>query len=276
MQILFVGAGNMATALIGGLIQQGTAPQHITVVVRNPNTANTLSKKWPVQIVSSMSATVVAAAKMVVLAVKPQQLKGVTTELAPLLRNQTVLSIAAGVQLATLSQWLGGYSAVVRAMPNTPAVVGLGVTGLYASVELNQEQHDQAQHIMQAVGSVFWLTDDAQMDALTAVSGSGPAYVFYFMEAIQQAAIALGLPAEMAQQLSMQTFAGAIRLAQHSDDSVTDLRRRVTSPGGTTEAAISRMQNDGLAELIQHALFAAAARAKVLGEVLADSSNTLS
>ncbi|MDA8328348.1 MAG: pyrroline-5-carboxylate reductase [Betaproteobacteria bacterium] len=269
MQILFVGGGNMATALISGLINQGVLAEKISVVARNAVTAVKLADTWSVRVMPAWSDEILASVQVIVLAVKPQQLRAVAQQLAPSLSGQLVLSIAAGVRLDVLSRWLNAYASVVRAMPNTPAMVGAGVTGMFAGEQVTAAQREQAESIMQATGSVFWVENEAQMDAVTAVSGSGPAYVFYFMEAMQQAAIELGLPTHVAQVLTLQTFAGAAKLAASSTEAVGTLRQRVTSPGGTTERALLSMQTDGVSEAIKRAISAASARSGELGDLLA-------
>jgi pyrroline-5-carboxylate reductase len=176
------------------------------------------------------------------------------------------LSIAAGIRAVDLSRWLGGHDAIVRTMPNTPALVGMGITGLAALPGVSVAQKEAAESILQAVGQTVWLNDESQIDAVTAISGSGPAYVFYFIEAMQQAAVELGLSAEQGKQLALATFAGATELAAQSAEPVSFLRERVTSKGGTTFAALTSMQNSGVQQAIVQALHAAAARGKELGE----------
>src|SRR5690606_33521256 len=188
--------------------------------------------------------------------------------LGSLLRSQLVVSIAAGVRSADLSRWLGGYQAVVRAMPNTPAQVQAGVTALYAMAGVSPQQREQAGALLGAVGQTLWLTDENQMDAVTAISGSGPAYVFYFIEALQQAALDLGLPPEQARLLSLHTFSGASALALQSSDSPGTLREQVTSRGGTTERALLSMETARVKAAIMQAAAAAAKRSRELGELL--------
>ncbi len=184
-------------------------------------------------------------ADVVVLAVKPQQMRDVATALAPHLTRQLVLSIAAGIRSSDLSRWLGGYDAIVRTMPNTPALIGMGITGMAAQAGVSAAQREQADAVMRAVGKTVWLDDEAQIDAVTAVSGSGPAYVFYFLEAMQEAARAMGLNAEQGRELALATFTGAAQLAAQSDEPVDVLRARVTSKGGTTHAAIEQHGSGG-------------------------------
>jgi pyrroline-5-carboxylate reductase len=212
----------------------------------------------------------VAASDVVVLAVKPQQMREVATALLPHLAaaRPLVLSIAAGIRGADLSRWLGGYGAIVRCMPNTPALIGMGITGMVAMAGASEEQKRAADSILQAVGKTVWLDDEAMIDPVTAVSGSGPAYVFYFLEAMQQAALDLGLSAEQGRELALATFTGAAQLAAQSPDPVEVLRQRVTSKGGTTHAAISSMEQAGVKQAIVDAIKAAAARGRELGDEL--------
>ncbi len=269
MNLLFVGGGNMSGALLAGLNRQGVELRHIAVVEPNADARSRLIEAWSIQVLPELAADAVAAAQVVVLAVKPQQLKPVAQQLAPWLSGQLVLSIAAGVRSNTLSGWLEGYAAVVRAMPNPPATVGAGVTGLYAADAVTQEQRAAAERIMQAAGDTYWFAEEAMLDAVTAVSGSGPAYVFYFMEAMQQAAVRMGLPEDVARALTLQTFAGAAKLAQSSAEPVNILRQRVTSPGGTTECALLSMETSDVAAAIERAIAAARQRSEELGDALA-------
>ena len=268
MHIVFIGGGNMASALIAGLLRQGFGAERVTVVEHNPDAQQRLRNEFRVTVNAELNATTVAA-EVVVLAVKPQQLQSVAEQLKPLLDKQLVVTIAAGVRAASLSSWLGEYHWVVRAMPNTPATVGAGVTALVALPDVSAIQRKQAEVLMEAAGSVVWLDDEGLMDAVTAISGSGPAYVFYFMEAMQQAGIDLGLSAAAARQLTLETFLGAAKLAIGSAEEVAQLRARVTSKGGTTEQAILSMQNDQVQSAITQAVYAAARRSKQLGDALA-------
>ena len=269
MRIVFIGGGNMASALIAGLLRESFGAEHITVVEHNVDAQHHLRNEFRVAVSHELDAAVIDAADVVVLAVKPQQLKALAEQLQPLLDKQLLVSIAAGVRAASLSVWLGGYTLVVRTMPNTPAMIGAGVTALFALPAVSAMQRKQAEVIMEAAGSVLWLEDEALMDAVTAVSGSGPAYVFYFMEAMQEAGMALGLSAAAARQLTLETFLGAAKLAETSPEEVAQLRARVTSRGGTTEQAILSMQGAGVQAAINQAVFAAAHRSKELGDALA-------
>ena len=207
---------------------------------------------------------------MIVLAVKPQNMRDVAAALLPHLQasQPLILSIAAGIRGADLARWLGGYSAIVRTMPNTPALIGLGITGMVAMEGVSAAQKQAADAIMKAVGQTVWLDEEAQIDPVTAVSGSGPAYVFYFIEAMQQAAVELGLSEEQGKQLALATFVGAAQLAAQSSDPVPLLREKVTSKGGTTYAALSSMEQSGVKERIVAAVKAAAARGRELGDEL--------
>lgn len=265
LKICFIGGGNMAAALIGGLAGKLTASANIHVIDPNPEALHALNQRFGVSTGGKVDA-MVAGCDVIVLAVKPQQMREVMAQLLPQVSTQLVLSIAAGIRMQDLSRWLNGHSAIVRTMPNTPALIGQGVTGLVAMAGVTTAQREAADAIMQAVGGTVWLDDEALIDAVTAVSGSGPAYVFYFIEAMQQAALALGLNAEQGRQLALATFVGASQLAAQSDEPISLLRERVTSKGGTTYAALSSMEVDGVGAAIGRAMSAAAARGKELGE----------
>jgi pyrroline-5-carboxylate reductase len=265
LKICFIGGGNMAQALIGGLAGKLTAAANIHVVDVNPDTLASLSAQFGVQ-TSSMLGHEVSAADVLVLAVKPQQMYEVASSLVPYLRGQLVLSIAAGIRAVDLSRWLNGHQAIVRTMPNTPALIGKGVTGMTASSGVTPEQRETANAILQAVGQTVWLEDESQLDAVTAISGSGPADVFYFLESMQKAAVDLGLTAEQGYALALATFTGASALAAQSTESASVLRERVTSKGGTTHAAITSMQAAGVGEAIAAALQAAVKRSQEMGE----------
>ncbi|MEO6352257.1 MAG: pyrroline-5-carboxylate reductase [Oxalobacteraceae bacterium] len=265
MKISFIGGGNMATALISGLAGKFTASADIHVVDPNPASLGKLTQQFGVTTSSQIDAKV-ASSDVIVLAVKPQQMREVAAHLLPHLTTQLLLSIAAGIRAPDLSRWLKGHAAIVRCMPNTPALIGQGITGMVAMQGVSAAQRDAANGIMQAVGSTVWLDDEAQIDAVTAVSGSGPAYVFYFIEAMQQAAQELGLSAEQGKQLAITTFVGAAHLAAQSAEPVAVLRERVTSKGGTTYAALTSMDASGVKDSVIRAVKAAAARGRELGE----------
>lgn len=264
MMISFIGGGNMASALIAGL-----AGKDIHVVDPNQDALVRLQAQFGVGTSSAIDA-VVADSDVIVLAVKPQQMREVAAALLPQLgaRQPLIVSIAAGIRGADLARWLGGYGAIVRCMPNTPALIGLGITGMVAMAGVSDAQKSAADDIMKAVGQTVWLADEAQIDPVTAVSGSGPAYVFYFIEAMQQAAEEMGLSQEQGRQLALATFVGAAQLAAQSEDPVPLLREKVTSKGGTTYAALVSMEESGVKESIIVAIKAAAARGRALGDEL--------
>jgi len=265
LKIGFIGGGNMAGALIGGLAGKLTAGGNIHVVDPNPDALLRLQQQFGVSAAPRIDSAI-ERSDVIVLAVKPQQMKEVAAQLRPHVSSQLVLSIAAGIRAADLSRWLNGHQAIVRSMPNTPALIGKGITGLVALSGVSQAQREAADAIMRAVGETVWIDDESLIDAVTAVSGSGPAYVFYFIEAMQQAAFELGLSAEQGNALAIATFTGAAELAAQSADPVALLRERVTSKGGTTYAALTSMEQSGVKDAIVTALKAAAARGKELGE----------
>jgi pyrroline-5-carboxylate reductase len=271
MNICFIGGGNMASALIGGLLKRGMSPQKINVV-ETDNAACERLKRFGVWIFEQQEQQAIERSDVIVLAVKPQHLEDVSIQLGHRLRRgQVVLSIAAGIRLIDLARWLQNQAAgfvLVRAMPNTPALIGAGITGLYSYPRLNITQRDQVEEIMAAAGSFVWLKSEQDMDAVTAISGSGPAYVFYFIEALQQAGIELGLPEQTARQLALETFLGASKLAQESVEDAATLRARVTSKNGTTERALMSMDTDQVKQHIIKAAHAAAIRSKELGDEL--------
>jgi pyrroline-5-carboxylate reductase len=206
--------------------------------------------------------------EVVVLAVKPQQMRAAAQALQPRLGRELVITIAAGIRLVDLSRWLGGYATLVRCMPNTPALVGAGITGLYASAGVGADQRALAESILGAVGATLWVPQESLLDPVTAISGGGPAYVLYFIEALQQAAQEMGFSAADAKKLAVETFVGTARLAALSAEGVAVLRERVTSKGGTTERALVSMDADRVKGLIVRALHAANQRAHELGEQL--------
>jgi len=270
LKIAFIGGGNMAAALIAGLAGKLTAGSNIHVVDPHAPALEKLQSQFGVSTASSAS-DALRAVDVIVLAVKPQSMKEVTAQLLPFIdveKQPLLLSIAAGIRATDLSRWLGDYPAIVRCMPNTPALIGMGITGLVASSGVSATQKAQADAILQAVGSTVWLDDEAQIDPVTAVSGSGPAYVFYFIEALQQAASELGLTPEQGTQLAIATFTGAAQLAAQSTEAVSLLRERVTSKGGTTYAALTSMEDSGVKAAIVKAVKAAAERGREMGDEL--------
>jgi pyrroline-5-carboxylate reductase len=270
MKISFIGGGNMATALIAGLAGKLAVPSDIHVVDPNADALARLRAQYGVTTALEIGADV-AASDAIVLAVKPQQMREVALRLQSQLglndsSRPLVLSIAAGIRGADLSRWLNGYGAIVRTMPNTPALIGQGITGMVALAGASSAQKEMADAILRAVGQTVWLDEEALIDPVTAVSGSGPAYVFYFLEAMQQAAVEMGLSPEQGKQLALSTFQGAAQLAASSDEPLEVLRQRVTSKGGTTYAAITSMETAGVKAAISAAMHAAAARGRELGE----------
>ena len=270
MNICFIGGGNMATALIGGLLGQGFAAGQISVVEINAENRARLNSDFAVRTVANLKEGI-KGSQVIVFAVKPQQLHEVVQELAPLLSGQLLISIAAGIRAVDLARW-AGTDAVVRAMPNTPALIQCGMTGIYALPEVSREQKEQAQGILAAVGETLWLSDEAMVDAVTAISGSGPAYVFYLMEALQQAAIGLGFSDEDGRRLSVATFLGGSKLAAESPEPLSVLRARVTSKNGTTERALLSLEANHVKQHIVAAAQAAAARSRELGDELGCAS----
>jgi pyrroline-5-carboxylate reductase len=267
MKITFIGGGNMAVALIGGMKKQGFSAAAIQVVEPQPAARERLTEAFGVRCTAAFDAAALNC-EVLVLAVKPQHMRDAVSPLAGQLRGQLVISIAAGLRLPDLSRWLGGYRRLVRTMPNTPALIGAGITALCADPGVPEEGREKAEKILGAVGRTLWIEDEAQMDAVTAVSGSGPAYVFYFIEALEAGARELGFSADAARLLAIETFLGATRLAESSKDPVGLLRERVTSKGGTTEAALNSFNADGLNVAIRRGIQAAAARGRELGEQL--------
>jgi pyrroline-5-carboxylate reductase len=267
VKITFIGGGNMAAALIGGLIGKGHAAAGIRVVEIQAGARARLSAQFGVACVDSVAAAA-PLGEVLVLAVKPQQMRAAAQALRPRLGRELVITIAAGIRLVDLSRWLGGYATLVRCMPNTPALVGAGITGLYASAGVDAGQRVLAESILGAVGATLWVPQESLLDPVTAISGSGPAYVLYFIEALQQAAQEMGFSATDAKKLAVETFVGTARLAALSAEGVAVLRERVTSKGGTTERALASMDADRVKDLIVRALHAANQRAHELGEQL--------
>ena len=266
MKICFIGGGNMATALIGGLLAQGFKADAVSVVEINPDNRACLTAEFGVRSDADLAAGV-AGCDTIVLAVKPQQLHDVAAQLAPMLTGQLLISIAAGIRASDLARWANS-TAVVRAMPNTPALIQSGMSGLFALSTVSAAQRAQAEQILAAVGKTLWLSDEAMLDGVTAISGSGPAYVFYLIEAMQAAAIELGFNAVDARLLSQETFLGAAKLAQSSSDEVATLRQRVTSKNGTTERALLSLEANQVKQHIITAAHAAAARSREMGDEL--------
>ncbi len=265
-KICFIGGGNMARALIGGLKNNGYLMNDISVIEPEAEKRAQLQADFGVNVTEQLPS--VTMADIVVLAVKPQQLRDLSIFLGSLLQRQLLISIAAGIRAKDIARWLGGYQSIVRVMPNTPAQIQAGISGLYAMPDVTENQHNQAETIMRAVGEVLWLDEESKMDAVTAISGSGPAYVFYFIEAMQQAALELGLNEEQAKILSLETFIGSSLLAAQSLETPATLRSQVTSKGGTTEQAIQTMEAAAVKSAIIKAAKAAANRSQELGDML--------
>lgn len=267
MKIAFIGGGNMAVALIGGLIRRGIAKDDLYVIDVNEEARHRIADQFAITS-SAIIDAVLPRYDAVVLAVKPQALKAVAQALAPHLGTQLVISIAAGVRLSDLCQWLGGYSRTVRAMPNTPALVGMGMTALAATDSVDAGGRQAAEEIVSAAGAHLWLEDESGLDAVTAISGSGPGYVFYFIEALQEAAHRLGLSDRQSATLAVATFRGAAQMAVESVEPVSVLRERVTSKGGTTAAALNAFDVQHVKQAIVNGALAAAARASQIGDEL--------
>ncbi len=268
MNIAFVGGGNMATAIIGGLVAKDAAPRDFRVVEPLPAQQDRLTGRFPgIGIFGEPTAGAIAGADLVVMAVKPQQMRAAATALAPWVADvPVVLSIAAGTRIADLGRWLGGYTRIVRGMPNTPALIGAGISGLYATPDVDAGSRGLAARVLEASGAVLWVEREDLLDAVTGVSGSGPAYVFYFLEGLEEAAQALGFAQADARRLAYATFAGAVKLAQASDLDPAVLRAHLTSNGGTTERALSLLEADAVKAKCVAAVRAAAGRVRELGE----------
>lgn len=266
-RIAFIGAGNMAASLIGGLRAQGLDASQIRASDPGAEQRTKVHAEHGIEMFAN-NADAVEGADVVVLAVKPQAMKAVCEALKPSLKpEQLVVSIAAGITCASMNNWLGAQP-IVRCMPNTPALLRQGVSGLYATAQVSAAQRQQAEQLLSAVGIALWLDTEQQLDAVTAVSGSGPAYFFLLIEAMTAAGEKLGLPRETAAKLTLQTALGAAHMAVSSDVDAAELRRRVTSPAGTTEAAIKSFQADGFEALVEKALGAAAHRSAEMAEQL--------
>ncbi len=262
--LVFIGGGNMASAILGGLLRQGHPPQQVLVVDPDAAIRQSLLQRMGVNVLAAPDATLTSATQ-VIWAVKPQHFKTAAAQARPFTAGALHLSVAAGIRTDSLTQWLGSER-IVRAMPNTPALVGLGQTGLFARSAVTPADRLWVQQVLGSTGACMWLAQESQLDAVTALSGSGPAYVFYFMEAMARAGQSMGLSAEQSQQLAIGTFVGASELARASADPPSVLRERVTSKGGTTHAALSALEHDQVAQAFERAMQAACARAKTLGD----------
>jgi pyrroline-5-carboxylate reductase len=263
IKIGFIGGGNMAQAMIGGLVTTGMPTDMILVADPNASQRELVSHRYDVQTLAD-NAELAASVDVLVLAVKPQVMAQVTRELRNVVQKNRplVVSIAAGIEISSMQSWLGDDIAIVRAMPNSPCLIRHGITALHANPAASNAQRGQAQKILEAVGAVIWVQQEDLMDAVTAVSGSGPAYFFLFMEAMEHSARVLGLPMEVAWALALHTGAGATRMALESGQDLAQLRKNVTSPGGTTAAALEIFEKAGLREIVDNALTGARDRGR--------------
>jgi pyrroline-5-carboxylate reductase len=265
VKIAFLGGGNMASALIGGLIAKGQDARSISVIEMSPAARERLAAKYSIHLSTAPDAAM-QAADVLVLAVKPQDMQKALASVGAATRGKLVLSVAAGITLETLSRWLGGYRKIVRCMPNTPGLIGAGITGLFAAQEVTPSERQTAERILGAVGEVVWLAEERLLDPVTAVSASGPAYVFWFIEQLAACAVKLGIPEDDALKLAKHTVLGAAKLAASSADSPETLRKNVTSKGGTTEAALNVFEQEKLAERFMRAVEAASRRGEEMGK----------
>ena len=268
-KIAFIGGGNMARSLIGGLVATGMSNKDISVSEPKADLREKLTKDFGVNALEE-NASAVMGADVVVLAVKPQILQEVLIPLGNLIAETRplLISVAAGVTSSSIERWVGGHPALIRVMPNTPALIGAGISALYANSNVSDDQRGLAEKIMAAVGKTVWIKEETLMDAVTAVSGSGPAYFFYVMQAIHDAAVREGLDAQTARLLSLETALGAARLAIESTEDPGSLQKQVTSPGGTTEAAIRVLNESRVGDALQQAVSAARARGGELAKLL--------
>lgn len=264
--IAFIGSGNLATSLIGGLVAKGAAPDTIWASDSVGEKTETIARRFGVN-TSADNGFAASRAEVVVLAVKPQQMEEATRSIAPACARHSplVISIAAGVQVRNIREWLGANAGIVRTMPNTPALVGEGATALFANEHVSEEGRRRAEAILRAVGITIWVTDEGLLDAVTALSGSGPAYFFLLMELMERNGVALGLDPDTARTLTLQTALGAARVALAGGEAPGVLRERVTSAGGTTEQALERLAGGGIERLFESALRAARDRSVELG-----------
>ena len=263
-RLAFVGGGNMANAILGGLLREGLAPKQVVVIEPFAETADKLRKELGVE-VHAQASHVLANSDLVVWAVKPQVFKDAALPVASFTQNSLHLSVAAGIRSDSIARWLH-TNRVVRSMPNTPALVGQGMTGLFARDGVSAQDKKLVEHVLKSTGEWLWVTQESDLDVVTALSGSGPAYVFYFLEAMTEAGVQMGLSQEQAYHLAKATFGGATHLARQSSDSPQVLRQRVTSKGGTTYAALTSMAQDHVKEAFVKAMLAAQKRAGELGD----------
>lgn len=266
MKITFIGAGNMASALIGGMIAKGMSTSDVQAVDPSAAIRSKVSDAHGITVAEKASVDFIGDSTCV-LAIKPQVMQSVATELGPLLNDNLVISVAAGTRAADIARWLGNHSRIVRAMPNTPALIGQGVTGLFGA-NVSAQDRSSAESILGAVGPAIWVDSEPLLDSVTAVSGSGPAYVFRWMEAMQQAGEDLGLSTEQVKTLVQHTVRGAAELAMRSDESISQLRENVTSKGGTTAAGLAAMNAADIQRAITEGVKAAHARSVEMGDEL--------
>lgn len=264
MRLAFIGGGNMASAILGGLIRQGLAPKQVTVIEPFAETADKLRKVFDIEVHAAAS-DVLADANLVVWAVKPQVFRDAALPVAAFTPKALHLSVAAGIRSDSIARWLL-TERVVRSMPNTPALVGQGITGLFARASVSANDKALVEQVLQSTGEWLWVKQESDLDVVTALSGSGPAYVFYFLEAMTEAGVQMGLSQDQAYHLAKATFGGATHLARQSTDSPEVLRQRVTSKGGTTYAALTSMADDHVKEAFVKAMLAAQKRAAELGD----------
>lgn len=264
--LCFIGGGNMARSLIGGLIARGTDAAHISVADPVPAQLDSLQQQFGIH-VSTSNADAISGADVIVLAVKPQEMRNVATALAPALtsRRALIISVAAGIRASDIQRWCGGIP-VIRCMPNRPALQGCGMTGLFATSDVSPEERTLAADLLGAVGATLWVDREAQLDAVTAISGSGPAYFFLLVEMLEQTGIALGLPPEVSRKLAVETAYGSGCMAREAAESPATLRQQVTSKGGTTEAALKHLEGQNVRAIFATAITAAARRSAELAD----------
>lgn len=269
--ISFIGAGNMASAIIGGMLDSGFQAGDIWVSAPDDNHLQSLRKRFGISVTTD-NRYCAEQADIVILAVKPQVMADVCRDIAPMVQNTRPLmvSIAAGLTSDTLDEWLGGGMPLVRVMPNTPSLVGKGAAGLFANSQVKDKQKKMVQSVFESIGSALWVEDENLLHAVTALSGSGPAYFFLMLEALESAATEAGIEADTARALAIQTMAGAAEMAGRSEHDPAQLKRNVMSPGGTTERAIHTFEDGGLRELVKKAYGAAFERSQEMSKELAD------
>jgi len=264
MRIAFIGGGNMATAMIGGLFAANDVPSKLQVADPNPEVRQRLEERWPISCYPRASAAI-KGVDTIVLAVKPQSLPVVLDDIGEFISaGQLVISIVAGIPIKQIATEIKSPAAIIRTMPNIPALIDQGITALYASENCSPTQREVAQNLMHSVGEVVWLEQENLLDVVTAVSGSGPAYFFYLIEAVRNAGTRLGLPVDIAEKLALHTASGASAMALQSDMDVAELRHRVTSKGGTTQAALDKLREGDFEGLVDSAIAAATRRGQEL------------